>query len=176
LYDVTFKREEGTMKRSSASKMMFAMFAGVALMASAADSQLTVPVAFGRGLDTAQPGNAVNHAVLPDKIRVAEGGVVHFLVSGLHQIFVYHQGTEVGDIAVPVSDPFINDERNLKYKGINPAGGPLGTAATANPSNAVNRLESITFDQPGTYLVICNVRQHFQDGMHAVVNVVPRSP
>jgi plastocyanin len=162
------------MERSRASKMVFAILAGATLMATAADDQLTTPVAFGRGLDTAQPGNAVNHAVLPNDIRVAEGGVVHFLVSGLHQIFVYHQGTQAGDIAVPVEAPFINDERNLMYRGINPAGGPLGTPATANPSNAVNRVESISFAEPGTYLVICNVRQHFQDGMHAVVKVVPR--
>jgi len=35
-----------------------------------------------------------------------------------------------------------------------------------------NRAESVGFDTPGTYLVICNVRGHFQDGMTAWINVV----
>ncbi len=150
--------------------------AGVAAAVTASNDRFTVPVSFGRGLDTAQPGNAINHAILPGEIKVAEGGVVHFLVAGLHQIYVYRDGKEVRDVIVPPAGqtpppPFINDDDRLMYKGINPAGGPLATPASANPSNAVNRIESVSFREPGTYLVICNVRQHFLDGMHAVVKV-----
>jgi plastocyanin len=155
--------------------------AAVAATVTASNELFTVPVSFGRGLDTAQPGNAVNHVVLPNEIKVAEGGVVHFLVAGLHQIFVYEQGKEVEDVILPPAGQmpppaFINDLNGLRYQGINPAGGPLGTPASANPSNAVNRIESVSFREPGTYLVICNVRQHFLDGMHAVVRVQPRGP
>ena len=154
------------------SKRMIAfVLVGIAFGVTASDDRLTVPVAFGRGLDTAQPGNVVNHAVLPGKIKVTEGGVVHFLVSGFHQPMIYQQGKEVGDVAVPVTGTFINDENGLRYRGLNPAGGPLGTAVTQNPSNESNRVESVSFREPGTYLVICNVRQHFLDGMHAVVKV-----
>ena len=70
------------------------------------------------------------------------------------------------DINLGNPGPFINDLVNVYYMGINPAGGPLGTAATVNPSNAVNRVESVAFLEPGTYLVICNVRGHFMDGMY----------
>jgi plastocyanin len=35
----------------------------------------------------------------------------------------------------------------------------------------VNRVESVTFPEPGVYLVICNIRTHFTDGMYAYVKV-----
>lgn len=139
---------------------------------------LSVPVAFGRGLNTAQPGNPVNHVILPGDIKVKEGGVVHFLVAGFHQVTVYNPPTKPDDIVVPPPPPpptrnFINDPLNRLYLGINPAGGPLLTPGTINPSNAVNRVESFSFLERGTYLVICNVRAHFLDGMFAFVKVVP---
>src|SRR5215467_482435 len=110
-------------------------------------NKLTVPVAFGRGLNTAQAGNVVNHVIIPDEITVKQGGVVHFLVAGFHQPVVYKPGTEPRDInlSVPGSGAFINDPNNRFYLGINPAGGPLGTPATTNPSNAQNRVESVGF-------------------------------
>ena len=151
--------------------MIATALAGLTVVVSASDRRLTVPVAFGRGLDTAQPGNSVNHAILPHRIKVTEGGVVHFLVSGFHQPMVYRQGKEAEDIAVPATGTFINDNDGLIYRGISPAGGPLGTAVTGNPANGSNRVESVSFREPGTYLVICNVRDHFLDGMRAVVKV-----
>jgi hypothetical protein len=132
----------------------------------------SVSVAFGRGLNTAQQGNVVNHAILPDKIKVKEDGVVHFLVAGFHQIAVYNPGKEDEDVIVPApGTTFINDAVERFYLGILPAGGPPMTPASADPSNARNRVESISFANPGTYLVICNVRGHFLDGMFAYVKV-----
>jgi plastocyanin len=118
----------------------------------------------------------VNHVVLPKKIKVKEGGVVHFLVAGFHQVVVYNPGTKPEDVVVPPppppgGNPFIDDPDNRFYQGINPAGGPLMTPGTTNPSNAMNRVESVSFEKPGTYLVICNFRGHFLDGMFAVVKV-----
>jgi hypothetical protein len=159
------------------------------------DGRLSVSAAFGRGLNTAQPGNPVNHVILPKKITVTQDGVVHFLVAGFHQVAVYKPGTKPQDIVVPDSGTFINDAHNRFYLGINPAGGPTNTQATPeNPivtgsdtrSNAQNRLESVGFPaeegvgtnmvaspkaEPGIYLVICNVRGHFLDGMFAFVEV-----
>ena len=161
------------------------------------DNKLSVPVAFGRGLNTAQAGNIVNHVVIPNRIDTKLDGVVHFLVAGFHQVVVYKPGTKPDDIDVPLSGTFINDLSNpnapVYYLGINPAGGPGNTQATpANPivtgsdvrSNALNRIESVSFPasvgtgtppseqaEKGTYLVICNVRQHFLDGMFAFVKV-----
>ena len=182
------------MKRWTLS--MIVLLFGIGLTASLAradkakadkdDRRLSVPVAFGRGLNTAQAGNKVNHVILPNHIKVTQDGVVHFLVAGFHQAVVYKPGTKPEDIVVPASGLFINDPTNQFYLGINPAGGPLGTAATANPSNAQNRVESVSFPasagvvagmvvsakaEPGIYLVMCNIRQHFLDGMFAFIEV-----
>ena len=147
--------------------------------ARADDNRLSVHAAFGRGLNTIGPGNKVNHAILPEKIKVDQGGVVHFLVSGSHVVPVYNPGTEPEDIIVPPPPPpftnaVINDPNNRFYLGIlppDPPGEPFGTPETINPSNARNRVESVSFPEPGTYLVICNVRNHFLNGMFAFVEV-----
>ena len=135
---------------------------------------VSVTAAFGAGLNTAQPGNSANHHVLPRTIHIKTGGVVNFAVAGFHQIFVYLPGKKVKDV-VPNANPaalFINDLSDLYYRGILPAGGPPpGIPATTSPSNAVNRLESVSFNAPGRYLVICNVAPHFAAGMWAYVVV-----
>jgi hypothetical protein len=156
------------------------------------DERLSVPVAFGRGLNTAQQNNVVNHVMLPNDVKVNLDGVVHFLVAGFHQPVVYKPGTKPEDIIVPLTGTFINDATHPRfYVGIPPAGGPPpGTAPTPTladtRSNAQNRLESVGFPategvvngvvvsekaEPGVYLVICNVRQHFQTGMFGFVEV-----
>ena len=135
------------------------------------NSRTSVTVAFGAGLNTAQPGNAQNHHVLPRVIEIKAGGVVNFAVAGFHQIFVYLPGTSPDSILIPPTGVYVNDMVNLFYQGIVPAGGPLGTPVTVNPSNASNRVESVSFAEPGMYLVICNVRTHFLDGMYAFVKV-----
>jgi hypothetical protein len=80
---------------------------------------------------------------------------------------------------------FINDATNRFYLGFPPGGGPLNTPGTIVPfSNSQNRVESVSFPasvgtgtpssekaEKGTYLAICNVRQHFLDGMFAFVKV-----
>ena len=140
----------------------------------------SVTVAFGAGLNTAQQGNPANHHVLPKVIRVKEGGVVNFVVSGFHQIFVYKPGTQPEDLVVPAFPPnlFINDFNNLYYLGINPGPNPPPNPLPpgvpplpAGTSNAENRVESVSFSTRGTYLVICNVTPLFNDGMYALVKV-----
>ena len=79
------------------------------------DDRLSVSVAFGRGLNTAQPGNPVNHVVLPKKIKVNQDGVVHFLVAGFHQVAVYKPGTKPKDIVVPDTGTFINDREQPTF-------------------------------------------------------------
>jgi len=123
----------------------------------------SVTVAFGTGLNTA---GAANHHVLPEIIRIKSGGVVNFAVAGFHQIFVYQPGTTAADIHVPDTGTFINDLANLYYTGLSPVGPP-----PTGLSNAQNRVESVSFSEPGTYLVICNVRSHFLNGMIAYVEV-----
>lgn len=181
------------MKRSTLSRVCVATLFCIGLTASLAmadeDEQLSVSVAFGRGLNTAQVGNKVNNAMLPNNIKVNLDGVVHFLVAGFHQVVVYKPGTKPEDIIVPATGTFINDATNRFYLGINPAGGPFNTPATPivpgdTRSNAQNRVESVGFPasvgtgtppsekaEPGVYLVICNVRQHFLNGQFGFVEV-----
>jgi plastocyanin len=137
------------------------------------DAPISVTVSFGAGLNTAQPGNAANHHILPRVIRVRRGGVVNFIVAGFHQPMVYFPGVTAETIALPpATSVFINDNNNLYYRGIAPAGGPPpGTPASADPANGGNRVESVSFSEPGDYLVICNVRPHFVDGMRAIIRV-----
>lgn len=164
------------MKRWISSAIYVLSVVGLALppaVATANNDLESAHVAFGRGMNIAQPGNPVNHAMLPDQITVKKDGVVHFVVSGFHQISIYLPGTDENDILVPTAGTFINDPVNRFYQGILPAGGPLATPETGNPSNASNRVESVSFDTPGTYLVICNVRTHFNDGMFGFVKVLP---
>ena len=134
------------------------------------DSPLNVTVAFGAGLNTA---GAANHHIVPPQIRVRKGGVVHFVVAGPHQIFVYNPGTTPEDVAAFINPAniFINDLNNLKYRGINPEGfNPAGPPLDSF-SDRRNRVESVSFAEAGQYLVICNIRPHFQGGMIAWVQV-----
>jgi hypothetical protein len=87
------------------------------------DERQSVTVAFGRGLNTAQQGNVVNHVMLPNDVEINQGGVAHFLVAGFHQPSVYKPGTKPEDIVVPATGTFINDPNNRFYLGIPPAGG-----------------------------------------------------
>lgn len=141
-----------------------------AAAAMADEKRQSVTVAFGRGLNTA---GLPNHAILPDTIKVKAGGVVHFLVAGFHQITIYNPGKELDDLVVPATGRFIDDTLDRFYQGIVPATiNPPVLPVTDDPSNARNRVESVSFAAPGTYLVICNVRTHFNDGMFAIVKVV----
>lgn len=151
-----------------------------------------VAASFGRGLNTAQQGNPVGHIVLPNEIRVKVGGVVDFGVSGFHDIVIFKPGFKLQDLidagggqypltppvfvippnpadALPANLAFLADK--IYYRGINPAGGPLATVPADNPDNDSNRREPVAFLEKGTYLVICNVRPHLLDGMHAYVKV-----
>lgn len=152
----------------------------------------SVTVSFGRGLNTAQPGNPVNHAVLPSEIKVKAGGVVDFGVAGFHDIIIFKPGVTVDDLrnagggdfptfppvfvlppdpAMPLPANVASLADKIYYRGLNPAGGPPGTPVVQNPHNGMNRSEPVAFLEKGTYLVICNVRPHLLDGMLAWVKV-----
>jgi len=163
------------MKRLRTTSMIAALCSfGLALAAvavnAADDNKLSIPVAFGRGLNIAanQPANQV---MIPDTVRLKQNGVVHFLVSGFHELVIYNPGKTEDDVAVPPAGPFIDDKNNRFYSGILPAGGPRGTLPEVDPSNARNRVESVAFLEPGTYLVICNIRTHFENGMFGYIEV-----
>ena len=153
-----------------------------------------VTVAFGAGLNTAQPGNAQNHHVLPGVIRVNAGDVVNFVVSGLHVIRVYDKGVRLNDVKAAIPDecevnpvppaefpancftdgpvPVIPQlGLDVFYEGLNSIGPPPPVPPFAPVSLAQNRVEPVAFLNPGRYLVICAVLPHFNDRMYAWVEV-----
>jgi hypothetical protein len=146
----------------------------------------SITVAFGTGNNNAQPGNKPNHHVLPQEIKVCitkaknlagetlvVPATVNFIVSGFHWIWAYEDGVQLGDIVIPAAGTFVDYEVNVFAKGVFPGTPPAFTDATLFPlSSAQNRTDSIAFSAPGRYLVICNVRGHFIDGMYAWVTVV----
>jgi hypothetical protein len=153
-----------------------------------------VTVAFGAGLNTAQPGNSQNHHVLPGVIRVNTGDVVNFVVSGLHVIRVYDNGVKLSDVKAAIPDecevnpvPPAEFPENcftdgpvevipplgldVFYEGLNSIGPPPQVPPFAPVSVAQNRVEGVAFLNPGRYLVICAVLPHFNDRMYAWVEV-----
>jgi plastocyanin len=110
------------------------------------------------------------HLLLPREATIKAGGGVTFLISGLHQILVYADGTGPEQIdttlltattGVPAGVPLINDPGNRIYRGPDPS--LLGT---------LDRVETVTFAQPGRYFVMCGLLPHFNDGMYGFVKVI----
>ena len=108
-----------------------------------------------------------NHQLIPQEVKVKAGGAVNFIISGFHEPVIYDAGTQPGDIDVtallpipPVPVPLINDASNRIFRGVDPR------------TVSQDRVESVTFNKPGTYLVICAVFPHFvNDGMFGFVKV-----
>jgi plastocyanin len=109
-----------------------------------------------------------NHVLLPREVTIKEGGAVNFIISGFHLPTIYDDGTQPGDINTTLVVPpppvaLINDPNNRIFRGTDPR--PL----------LQDRVESVTFHKPGTYLVICAVHPHFvNDGMFGFVKVRAR--
>ena len=147
----------------------------------------SITVAFGAGLNTALPGNTPNHHIIPQEFTVRittatklDGTVVfvpatvNFIVSGFHWPWVYNAGVTLAQVQanVPAAGTFVNYNTGVFAKGVNPGTPPTFADASVNPSGVMNRTDSFGFSAPGRYLVICNVRGHFVDGMYAWINVV----
>ncbi|MGB7210020.1 MAG: hypothetical protein WBD27_15290 [Pyrinomonadaceae bacterium] len=114
-----------------------------------------------------------HHALTPQIAKIKAGGTVNFVVSGFHVVTVYDNGTRPADIDTTIlvppprpGPPIINDARNRIYRGLDPT---LLTAILAQ-----DRVESVQFERPGMYLVICAVLPHFQEGMYGYVKVTGR--
>ncbi|HEV8364313.1 MAG TPA: hypothetical protein VGQ52_12400 [Gemmatimonadaceae bacterium] len=111
--------------------------------------------------------------ILPHTVNIAAGGSVTFNILPIHAVAVYDDGTKPADITLtdatlddlilgPITIPnfVINDPANRIANG--PAPGFAGSWTT--PAG--------TFDNPGTYLVICKILPHFAvTKMYAYVKV-----
>jgi plastocyanin len=131
----------------------------------------------------ANPGNSDAHQLTPNEVKIQAGGTVDFIIEGSHQLVVYDDGTQPGDINVALAPPaplsFLIDDPNRRiYRGLSPTGVPAnffgpGLPAAAIPAPPQDRIEVVKFPTPGTYLVICAVRGHFLGGMFGFVRVLP---
>jgi len=115
------------------------------------------------------PRTANNHKLLPYTATIKAGGSVTFNISGTHLLLIYGDGTTLASItrtvveATPGPPPFpgfINDPVNRIYRGLDPRLLPQ------------DRQETVTFVEKGTYLVVCGLVPHFDEGMHGFVKVV----
>jgi len=108
-----------------------------------------------------------NHFLLPREVRIQAGGAVNFVISGFHAPTIYDVGTRPEDVDTdallpipPVPVPLIDDPSNRIFRGVDPR------------TVSQDRVESVTFHKPGTYLVICAVHPHFvNDHMFGFVKV-----
>lgn len=153
---------------------------GAAVSGSNASTPNSATVQFGlvdvgSGFPPASGHDRSGHAndtLVPGTVVIDRGGTVTFNVVGIHQIAIYEPGKTPADVATttvampagcPPLPPFrIND--------------PAGRIAIngSNPTGCGPRTYSHTFDEPGRYLVICEVLPHFEIKMYGWVIVRDR--
>ena len=123
------------------------------------------------------PPQTNHHELIPYEAKIKAGGYVNFIISGLHVVAIYDDGTKPSDIptdlanTIPLGGPLprvINYSTGRIYRGINPVLSP-----GPPPVYIPDRVEVVHFNSPGTFLVICAVVPHFRDGMYGYVRVLP---
>jgi plastocyanin len=119
------------------------------------------------------------HALLPQTVRIKEGGSVNFVLAGFHQVLIYTrkkpEDVDTGNLLpIPGAPPvvgLIEDPVNRVYRGLDPR--LLSPAPPAAPNLlSQDRVEVVSFERRGTYMVICGVNVHFADGMIGYVEVI----
>ena len=134
-------------------------------------------------MQVANPGNRNGHQMGPFQVTIRAGGMVNFIIDGNHQVVVYDNGIQPGNINADLVLPaplnnLIDDPNGRIYRGLSPTGVPANFFGPGVPAAAIaappqDRIETVSFPKPGTYLVICGVRSHFVGGMFGYVIVVP---
>lgn len=131
----------------------------------------TTPIdRFPNNANTQFPRLLNHHKLTPEIAKIKVGGTVNFIIGGFHVVTVYDDGTTPQDIDITrlvppprPGPPIIDDSRRRIYRGLDPT---LLPAILAQ-----DRVETVHFDKPGRFLVICAVLPHFQDGMYGYVRV-----
>jgi hypothetical protein len=176
------------MRRSIVSMVGILTFCGLGLIASSAmaidESAATATVSFGlwetnppldRFFGNPAGGVGNHHELIPNTATITitptdvNDGGVNFIISGNHVVTVYDDGTRPEEINTALLVPgittaggVIDDPNKRIYRGPNETG----------PTGARARVEVVHFAKPGTYLVICALRNHFvNDGMYGFVVV-----
>lgn len=129
-----------------------------------------------RYTNPAPPPPSNHHELIPNTAKIKAGGYVNFIISGLHVVAIYDDGTKPDDLdlstavhiggGLPPVVTVISDANRRIYRGPNPVlGGPP-------PVINLDRVEVVQFTTPGTYLVICAIVPHFNEGMYGYVRVL----
>jgi plastocyanin len=116
--------------------------------------------------------------MVPRNVVISQGQSVTFEINGPHHLAIYAAGTTLQNIdttnAAPpaalncplgagrIDDDDANSDRLFETAGC-PAPPTFGPELVQVPS--------ATFSTPGRYLVICQLRAHFLEGMHGWVTV-----
>ena len=122
-------------------------------------------VELDRFLGTGAPTLPNVHQLIPNEVKIKAGGSVNFIISGFHNVIVYDDGTQPDDIntTLLIDGLLINDPNRRIYRGLDPRLAQLVLQEST---------EVVQFPKPGTYLVICGVLPHFNDGMFGFVRVL----
>ena len=126
------------------------------------------------------------HELLPFEVEIDAGGAVSFIISGVHQVLIYDDGTTLEDLQarvardgaiLPIGPGLVDHELGRLFRGLNPFALfyrdlPATPPATMGvPLMVQDRIESVNFPMPGRFLVVCGVLPHFNEGMHGFVRV-----
>jgi len=194
------KKEKGeNMKRCIILIVGILTFFGVAQSASSAtvdgERRKTATVSFGlwetdprldRLVADPAAGAGNHHELIPNiaTIRIdQDDGGVNFIISGGHVVAVYEDGTQPEDIDPVSIEPNCPAIITSPCSPVNAAGVPSAGGILSDAKRRIYRgptftgrrdgVEVVHFSKPGTYLVICARKNHFDDGMYGFVRVLP---
>jgi plastocyanin len=145
---------------------------GNATSGTMAATPLSATMQFGLldvgGQPPPHPSVHSNDTIVPGTVVIDKGGSVNFNAVAAHQVAVYKEGLGPSDV---------NTTSNLVP---NPCGAPPPTIGP-DPNTQLayftgcgTRTHTLTFTDPGEYLVICSVLPHFQIKMYGWVRVRDR--
>jgi plastocyanin len=111
----------------------------------------TATVKFGNPNSSSGNSNAANK-MIPGSVVVTLSGsdeaTVNFERVGFHQVAIYNPGVKPNDLEI-VGGNRVNDPTDRFFRGVAANGGT----------------ETVTFTEPGRYLVICDITSHFNQNM-----------
>lgn len=128
-------------------------------------------------------GRGNNHELIPEMVTITQGGSVNFIISGQHVLAIYEDPKKTKHDEIDANKTIIEAATDCPQSAggvIKYADGRVYRGPCFNTNNGTNPLTTITrrdgaevvkFSKPGTYLVICARRAHFDDGMFGYVRV-----
>ena len=90
----------------------------------------------------AEPCASAFHKLIPGSVAISAPGTVDFQLNGRHQVAVYYPGKDPNEVES-------NDDDGLYIR----------------KNAASNVTQSVTFTDPGRYLVVCNIPSHLAQNM-----------